>query len=410
MSDVQANTLIFNNLHIENYKSIKNLNIPLTHFNVFIGANGCGKSNILEAVALVAAEKSYKVKISDLQQIGVRITKPSLMKNSFLGEKSSNKIVVELKSEQHRDNVYLTSNKEDIFADWEDIRKKSVKLELLKKFKENGIAADSTNIDSIMDIVAKMLNDGSINYMLPNIKKMEPTFEESYINGIVYAKNYLIYALNTNALRGLSNESKLQPLGIYGEGLDVLLSTFSKEEWDLLNQYSYLIDWLESIEIDHEDKLKHKGHKLGRSNSLLYFTDKFMRKNNNRFSAENSNEGVLHVLFYLALFISKKTPSFFAIDNIESSLNPRICRALIKELAKLAVQTNKQILITTHNPAILDGLNLNDPNQALFVVKRTDEGYTKADKILIKPQLDNERLKLSEMWMRGHLGGLPNNF
>jgi hypothetical protein len=31
-------------------------------------------------------------------------------------------------------------------------------------------------------------------------------------------------------------------------------------------------------------------------------------------------------------------------------------------------------LVTTHNPAALDGLNLNDEDQRLFVVYRNDEG------------------------------------
>lgn len=221
---------------------------------------------------------------------------------------------------------------------------------------------------------------------------------------------YTIYSLSTETLRGFTSSSKIQPLGIHGEGLDVLLSSFTEEEFTILKQYSYLIDWLDEIIIDKDDSFKRDGYKLGRSNSVLYFKDKYMRKNNNLFSSENSNEGVLHVLFYLALFISKKTPKFFAIDNIESSLNPRICRELIKVLVELAKKNDKQVLITTHNPAILDGLNLHDDEQSLFVVKRTDEGFTSAKKIKVKPTVDGENLKLSEMWMRGFLGGLPTNF
>ena len=82
----------------------------------------------------------------------------------------------------------------------------------------------------------------------------------------------------------------------------------------------------------------------------------------------------------------------------------------MKEIAQLAVKNNKQALITTHNPAILDSMNLHDPNQRLFVVKRTDEGYTKVEQIKLKPETQEKKLKLSEMWMRGYLGGIPNNF
>jgi len=223
-------------------------------------------------------------------------------------------------------------------------------------------------------------------------------------------KDYVIYNIETKALRGISSESKKLPLGINGEGLDILIADFNKEEKSELLEYSKFISWFDDIEIDKNDSFKYKGYKLGKSQSLLYFKDKFMSLKNNIFSAENANEGILHILFYLSLFISNKTPKFFAIDNIEKSLNPKLCRTLIKVLSKLSKEKDKQTLITTHNPAILDGLNLHDDEQRLFVVSRTDEGYTKIERVKLKPQKDGEKYKLSEMWMRGYLGGIPNNF
>jgi predicted ATPase len=121
-----------------------------------------------------------------------------------------------------------------------------------------------------------------------------------------------------------------------------------------------LVSWVDNVVVDVADKLKFKGYKPGRSVSVLYFRDRFMRRGNNLFSAENANEGILHVLFYLGLFMSDRTPRVFGIDNIETALNPQMCRELIKELAALAKTHHKQALITTHNPAILDGLNLHD--------------------------------------------------
>jgi predicted ATPase len=135
-----------------------------------------------------------------------------------------------------------------------------------------------------------------------------------------------------------------------------------------------------------------------------------MRRGNNIFSAENANEGILHILFYLALFISKKTPAIFGIDNIETALNPQLCRDLTKELAVLVKKNDKQALVTTHNPAILDGLDLHDDDQRLFVVYRNDHGHTVTKRIKLKPEAGGEKHKLSELWMRGHLGGLPRRF
>ena len=48
-------------LQISNYKSLHDLTLEVGRFNVFIGENGCGKSNLLEAIALVAAAASNKL-------------------------------------------------------------------------------------------------------------------------------------------------------------------------------------------------------------------------------------------------------------------------------------------------------------------------------------------------------------
>lgn len=65
------------------------------------------------------------------------------------------------------------------------------------------------------------------------------------------------------------------------------------------------------------------------------------------------------------------------------------------------------MIVTTHNPAILDGLNLKDDSQRLFVVRRNDEGHTRAKRIEYKPE---RKMKLSELWTNGFIGGLPENF
>ncbi len=166
---------------------------------------------------------------------------------------------------------------------------------------------------------------------------------------------------------------------------------------------------LDDMTFDFEGMYKFQGYKLGRSKSDLYFRDSFMQKKNNLFSAENANEGVLVLLFYLALLVSKSTPKFLAIDNIDTGLNPRLCRYLMKVVGQLTEQYDKQFLITTHNPAVLDGISLNDDGTHLFVVERSDEGYTRINELKTKPATAR-RMKLSEMWMSGLIGGIPEDF
>jgi hypothetical protein len=70
----------------------------------------------------------------------------------------------------------------------------------------------------------------------------------------------------------------------------------------------------------------------------------------------------------------------------------------------------RQMLFTAHNPAVLDGLQLEDPEVRLFAVERNSDGMTVFRRITLSPELQtlNEQYPLSRLWMMGHLGAVPN--
>ena len=59
-------------LRIESFKSIAESQLDLGQVNVFIGANGSGKSNLLEALALLSAAASGRVDQPTLLWRGAR--------------------------------------------------------------------------------------------------------------------------------------------------------------------------------------------------------------------------------------------------------------------------------------------------------------------------------------------------
>ena len=81
-------------ISIKNYKSVVNQTIPLRRFNVIIGANGCGKSNSLEAVAIAGLSASNKLDEDLVPLRGIRLTAPQWMRSAFPGEDDS---VIEIK-------------------------------------------------------------------------------------------------------------------------------------------------------------------------------------------------------------------------------------------------------------------------------------------------------------------------
>lgn len=394
-------TALIKRLRISNYKSIQEEVIELGRFNVFIGANGSGKSNILEAIAMIGASKSNDLDLDGLVDRGVRVANPKLTLSSFLSKQTEKEIKISTEFEDKGESVSLystfeSSNVNDIYANWvdKDIESNSPKF-IYDYLSEIYSKPSNLSNDEILDQLNRKLRNKGIH-------------EDNKYTQIL--ANFAIFNLSTQALRGIHSYSRKVPLGINGEGLDVLISNFNNYEKSKLLKCQLFFNWLDKIVFDKKDEFKTSGLKLGKSTSRLYFHDKFMQKQNNLFSAESANEGILHVIFYLALFISNKTPKLFAIDNIETALNPSLCRNLIKELAYLSKERGKQAIITTHNPAVLDGLNLHDDTQRLFEVFRTDEGMTKVRRIRFKKGTDKQLHKLSEMWMEGLLGAIPQDF
>src|SRR5262249_35819480 len=119
----------------------------------------------------------------------------------------------------------------------------------------------------------------------------------------------------------------------------------------------------------------------------------------------------LFLLFYFTLFASPQTPRFFAVDNVDASLNPKMCAALMRSMVELAKKHDKQAIVTTHSPSLLVGLNLHDDEQRLFAVSRRRDGSPRIDRIHAPKPLDGDKpVRLSEAFVRGYIGGLPKNF
>ena len=399
--ELNKTNIILDKIIIKNFKSIKEVSIELGRVNIFIGANGAGKSNILEALAFVGASRTDDISFDGLYSRGVRIARPNLIASSFLGVETSKQVDISLYLRVNNiPQGYSTSlipfDEEDIYSKWYDIEREEEYPETIMLYMQEILESEPfLSGDNLLARVNLLLKNTGI--------ERRKSFDE-------WLSNYAIFDLNTKSLRGITPaDSRKTPLGLNGEGLDTIIEGFDKETKGRLLVYNYF-DWLEDIFSDSNDDGKYSALKAGKSISNLYFTDKFMNEQNKTLSAENSNEGILHVLFYLSLFISNKTPKLFGIDNIETSLNPRLCRTLIKEFVSLAKDNDKQVLLTTHNPAVLDGLNLLDDNQRLFEVYRNDEGHTLVNRIKFKSDLSDKVGKLSQLWLNGSLGAVSKNF
>lgn len=384
-------------LRIENYKSIDKLELSLGRVNVFIGENGSGKSNILEAIALGAAAVSEKLDNEFLATRGIRVTEPQLMRSAFDKDNLDGEIKLYFYGKDDAKLECLLANRNQPYSKWFD---RITTIDFLEEGK-TPLKIPIKDLPYLRDI------PNPEKLTIEKIEEIRTSKYEARRQATIEINlpDFLIYSPQNPALRTFEKEGQIQPLGINGEGLFKLLKVLSLEpegnKIKRLKEKLELIHWFEDLEIPSN---------LYASEQTLKIADIYL-ESGLFFDQKSVNEGFLFLLFYFSLFLSDDTPKFFAIDNIDTSLNPKLCSRLITELAKMAVESDRQVIFTTHNPATLDGLNLGDDEQRLFAIYRNKLGHTKTKRIFKPEPLPGQELvRLSEAFLRGYIGGLPKNF
>jgi predicted ATP-dependent endonuclease of OLD family len=373
-------------LEIKNYKSIRALTLPLGRINVFIGENGAGKSNILEVIALAAAAAADKLDHEFLASRGVRVTSPEFMRPAFPDADPLVAIEITTKTAEGRNVTFQLNNDNKPYSKWMSALPDGTSTSAeFAKIAAALVKLNGSNEDAI-ELMHALTREA--------INNANPTLDLS---------SFVIFSPENSALRVFDREGQIEPLGINGEGLLKLLSYYATKPGDgtLANvkESLRLFDWFD----DFSTESIH-------SSARVLVRDRYLDENIKGFDHRSANEGFFFLLFYFLLFNSELTPKFFAVDNIDASLNPKLCEKLIRELSALAKANDKQAILTTHNPAVLDGLDLDDEDQRLFVVSRDRDGTTKVKRIHKPEPVDGSNLRLSELFIRGLIGGLPKGF
>lgn len=445
-------------IEIENYKSIQKLKIKLGRVNLLIGENGCGKSNILEAIVLAGAAEANKLDNEFLPSRGIRVTTADLMRSNFAKENINSpiKLTISPKIEFEDDEIknlrqlYRINPEGSAYTTWNVENKKlfdtdehtdvefnaltegakSILLaskqaanveELLnslnqekfstlqKKARQDLGGNKYSQIESLEEFIKTLKNAvHDTQELVPDASKSLEVAEginKSFDTEVNKIRNFLIYSPENTALRTFSKEGQIEPLGINGEGLLKLIKVISdtdKKAFEDIVDALNLFGWFDFFEVPDS---------LSSTEDSILIKDKYI---DTLIDQRIVNEGFLFVLFYIALIVSKDTPKIFAIDNIDASLNPALCTKIMEMIVKLSERYGKQIILTTHNPAVLDGLNILDKNQRLNVIYRDlESGETKLKAITPrrKPKSSSgEQLLMSEAMLRGYFGGLPEGF
>ena len=183
------------------FKSIERLDVELGQLNVFVGANGSGKTNLLEAIGVLSAATDGKVTDQTLMQRGVRPGVPKLYKSAFpqLDQRQLSHIYLSAASVEAHYDVSLNNPMNDPSPAW---RFKTELFEL--------------GNDRVVSRGPAMRNNPNTEIGLAALRAVELKENDPALEFLRRLQGYVIYA-TTPVLRGIAPETQPRlPLGLSG--------------------------------------------------------------------------------------------------------------------------------------------------------------------------------------------------
>ena len=388
-------------LSVRTFKSLDDVEVDLGRVNVFIGANGSGKSNLLEAVGILSAAADGKVDDQALLARGVRPGLPVLYKSAFPA-RSGRRIPPHLhfgaRSERAQYEVSLHNPLNDPAPAWR------FKTELWED--DDGTLVGRSPFQK---------DNTNPERGLAALKAVEVPAGAA-LDLLRLLQGYVIFSPATAVLRGVAPETQpRRPVGLSGGNLPRAIRDLLRQRKGddrsrrILQEVSGLVDWADRFGWTRSDRLP-LSSTAAASKNVVRFRDRFMRKDRNVLSGYDAAEGALYVLFLAVVAGHEASPALCAVDNADHGLNPRLARSLMEHLCRWYLDSSepRQILLTTHNPLVLDGLPLQDERVRLFTVSRTGSGRTSVRRVVVDDRLLEKKEQgwsLSRLWVMGHLGG-----
>ncbi len=372
--------------------------------NVFIGANGSGKSNLLEAVGVLSAAAAGRVDDQNLLFRGVRPGVPQLYKSAFParpGKKIPSHLYFGGSGTLARYEVSLHNPLEEPKLAW--------------RFKTESWEDGARRLVGRSPATASGSNP---ERGVAALKAVDVTGGDA-LDFLELLQNYVIFTPTTPVLRGVAPETQpREPLGLSGGNLPRAILDLLKQRprsehsKRVCREVLGLVDWASSFGATSAGQLP-LSPAAAASESVIRFRDRFMREKRNVLSGYDASEGALYALFLGVVSGHARSPRLCAVDNADHGMNPRLARSLIEHFCGwyLDASPPRQILLTTHNPLVLDGLPLQDDRVRLFTVSRTNSGRTSVRRVEVDASLREKAEQgwsLSRLWVMGHLGGVPD--
>jgi len=368
-------------LTIRNFKAITDMTLEFTPMTVLIGGNASGKSTILQALDFLRSsafrdipeylrEKGWG--IEELKsQLNDGQTKPIefISIYEFLVDEKKQSISWYLQVNQEKSNWIIKERMENLSTNEEIYSRGFGKGGPMVAEGSNAYAgAPGAVAHSIKDLNLQSswlkYIDGIDQYQLLSQLK-------DYLSGSVF-----FGLLSPESIKKGNGQSSVQSIGINGINLAACIHNMTNNNKELLNKtVSELVDYDVKIEAVDIGKIE------------LYIDEKFS-STNTRINKDHVSDGLLRIIAFVVISLLERTVAiavdddhYFAVDDdtilvaqkreglilldeIENGINPYLTEKVILSLRNLVEESERQIIITTHSPVMLNDFK---PEEIVFL-------------------------------------------
>ena len=413
---------MLNSIQVKNFKSIKGAELEFGLVNLFIGSNGSGKSNILEAIGVLSAAFGRGISPQDLDYKGVRLSLPRLFKSTFKNRKIPKSFGLVAKLGAIEYSVNITAGEQSATLHYQTERlNEDGKMVLGRGPHGAKIHLPSREGPELKEAVS-LNNDRGVFDSLGAFSQISKVSAAD----ITAFSRYAVYTPQTAVMRGVTPDTRpIEPLGLTGGRMAAALSEVLSQRkstndinvrvrLDKILEIVWKPGWANMLQTGQFDPNIVPSH-IGDAQDMIYVRDRYMKTGRNYLSPYDASEGTLYLVFVATLLAHNHAPKYFGLDNVDGTLNPGLVRKLMDHIVEVICEKEDdvehsgphQVFLTSHNPTALDALDIFDSSHKIFIVRRNEQdGGTEFLPLLPPEGMDksdwiqrSEGKNLSRMWL-----------
>lgn len=364
-------------LRVHGFKSLQDVDVALPRLAVLFGTNAAGKSNLLDAIQALSRIGTQRTLADALSEPirGYPIEAFHFPKGGLAELLASKNAGFSLGADLSRGkNTYRYDVSVQITPDSGAL---TVGNEFLATLDKHGAPKGHAAIEQVDGRLRLRRKTESgkpgyeplhSNYALLSDPRLSapryPSIEEvrSELSG------WRTYYLDPRvAMRAAQPPSDVRDIGVLGGDIAPFLYRLRAEHLKSFQAVSRtlrsIIPSIESLDVD-----------LDKRRGTL---DILIRQDGVGYSSRIVSEGTLRVLALCAITVNPWSGSLLAFEEPENGVHPRRVELIAKLLLSLALEHDRQVVVTTHSPlfcdAILKGARTRAGDVGLFNVRREDQ-------------------------------------